>query len=335
MKRVITVLATVLLPLAVLLLALRTSLASQALAAEPQIYIISLTDMPLALYDGGLAGLPATRPELAGQERLNLALPEAAAYRAHLVAQQDAFLSDAAGLLDRSLTPERQYQVVFNGLALALMPAEAEELAALPGVFQVSPSVAYEPLSDATPRFLGAPPVWDGSATGSAGNMGEGQVIGVVDTGIDYAHDSFADIGIVDGYDHDNPRGQLYGYCLTTNPALCNDKLIGLYDFSGDGITPTDFRYDHGTFVAHVAAGNFVTYTLPLPTATEVMTLSGVAPHANLISYDACAGEACLSHMILAALEQAAVDQVDVLNYSIGGTPIDPWQSPVTQALLG
>ena len=335
MRRIWAVLGTIMLPLLVLAGALRLAPPGQALAVGSQIYVVGLADLPLALYDGGLPGLPATGPEYLGQRRLALEAPAAGAYKGFLAAQQDRFLADGAQLLGRALAPERQYQVVFNGLALALSAAEAELLATLPGVAQISPAIAYRPLSDAAPRFVGAPAIWDGSATGGAGNLGEGQLLAVVDTGIDYAHEAFADIGPVDGHDHDNPRGQLYGYCQTTNPALCNDKLIGLYDFSGDGITPTDFRMDHGSFVAHIAAGNFVTYSYPLLNATEVMTLSGVAPHANLISYDACAGEACWSHMIVAALEQAALDQVDVLNYSIGGTPIDPWRSPVTQAFLG
>ena len=68
-------------------------------------------------------------------------------------------------------------------------------------------------------------------------------------------------------------------------------------------------------------------------TGSIPLRVSGVAPHANLIAYKACVdGEddepgSCPQSATLAAINQAIVDQVDVINYSIGGEPRDPWSA--------
>jgi subtilisin family serine protease len=65
------------------------------------------------------------------------------------------------------------------------------------------------------------------------------------------------------------------------------------------------------------------------------MQLAGVAPNANIVSYRVCYiadpddpdDDGCLTSAILAAIEQAITDGVDVINYSLGGTAHDPWIS--------
>ena len=55
-------------------------------------------------------------------------------------------------------------------------------------------------------------------------------------------------------------------------------------------------------------------------------TIKGVAPHANIIGYDVCDG-GCQGYSIVASIEQAIIDGVDVINYSIGSSaavePVD------------
>ncbi|MBW2186395.1 MAG: protease inhibitor I9 family protein, partial [Deltaproteobacteria bacterium] len=81
--------------------------------------------------------------------------------------------------------------------------------------------------------WIGAPGVWDGSSTdGLPATMGEGIVIGIIDSGISPHSPSFAALGD-DGYEHHNPRGKYYGVCDPDNAELynpnfpCNEKLIG------------------------------------------------------------------------------------------------------------
>lgn len=165
------------------------------------------------------------------------------------------------------------------------------------------------------------------------GTMGEGIVVGIIDTGINMDHPSFADIG-GDGYNHSNGRGKFYGWCDPENadydPSLvCNDKLIGVW--SGDTDSPEDAD-SHGSHVGSTVAGNVVeNVVINAPTTSvEVARISGVAPHANIIGYniEGTPGTGSASGaVVIAATEQAIADQVDVINYSFGSGPFDPWIS--------
>jgi subtilisin family serine protease len=65
--------------------------------------------------------------------------------------------------------------------------------------------------------------------------------------------------------------------------------------------------------------------------------ISGVAPHANIVSYQICfpqPGQGCLTHLAVEAVEHAIAHGVHVLNYSIGGGVRDPWVSADTLAFL-
>jgi hypothetical protein len=68
-------------------------------SSPPAVYLLRLTDPPLARYDGGLPGLPATAATGSGRQRLDLDAPAAQAYRTHLRQQQDTVLAGLAALL--------------------------------------------------------------------------------------------------------------------------------------------------------------------------------------------------------------------------------------------
>ncbi|NTU83583.1 MAG: CHRD domain-containing protein [Chloroflexales bacterium] len=184
-------------------------------------------------------------------------------------------------------------------------------------------------------------------------SRGEGVVIGVLDSGIDPAHPSFKDPAPGDGYDHSNPRadGSYLGVCNPNDgdgrydPGFqCNDKLIGAYTFAEtSGVpdpqgrpSPRD-NLGHGSHVAGTAAGNLVGGA-PVDGGGSGI-IAGVAPHANLIVYDVCGivgnGESCPGAAILAALDQAIVDGVDMISYSLASSATeDPWRYPEARDLL-
>jgi hypothetical protein len=63
------------------------------------------------------------------------------------------------------------------------------------------------------------------------------------------------------------------------------------------------------------------------------VSLSGVAPRANIIVYDVCVAD-CPESASLAAIDQAVADGVDVINFSIGGPSVNPWTDPTSLAFL-
>jgi subtilisin family serine protease len=317
-----------------LAVALATTLASAQAGAAPSSdrYIVQLADAPLATYRGGVAGLAATSPAVTGAVKLDPESAASKAYLSYLDTKRDAVLSAASTALGRTATPSFTYRYAYNGFALSLTEGEAALLRGVAGVARVQKEFTRQLLTDAGPEWIGAPGVWNGSTTGAFGETkGERVVVGVIDTGINHDHPSFADKG-GDGYDHKNPRGRFYGACdpLTGLP-FCNDKLIGVWDFTGT--TPLDDN-QHGSHTASTAAGNALTATLRAPTITVDRKIAGVAPHANLITYKACIAVGCMGASLTAAIDQAVADAVDVINYSIGGGPSNPWGDSDSEAFL-
>lgn len=302
---------------------LSVSAGSAASAGGRDLYVVLLDGQPLATYGGGVAGLAATDPEVTGASRLDARSAASRSYLAYLGSRQDAFLAQAGTLLGRSVSSRFRYDAVLNGVAVALDPTEAAAVRGLPGVRAVVQSFDRQLLTDAGPTWIGADAVWNGSGTnGLPGTKGEGVVVGVIDTGINHDHPSFAAPGPVDGYTYTNPKGSYLGVCdPVTGAPFCNDKLIGAWDFTGT--TPEDTN-GHGSHTASTSAGNVVDARLFAPSTTIEKRISGVAPHANLITYKACI-ETCPITALLASINQATLDGVDVVNYSIGGASADPW----------
>ncbi|HNS03001.1 MAG TPA: S8 family serine peptidase, partial [Anaerolineae bacterium] len=294
-------------------------------AAGPARYIVILSDPAVPSYTGGIAGFEATNPASKGQTSFDAESAASQAYASYLEAQQNAFVADTAQLLGRS--PEVVYQLQFalNAVIMVLEPAEAAQVAKMPGVAQVERDVAEELDTDVGPQWIGAPAIWNGTATGGLpGTKGEGVIIGVLDTGINMDHPSFADIG-GDGYNHTNPFGSgVYkGWCNAGFPVqvVCNDKLIGAWDYADASWGETGGPEDtdgHGSHTASTAGGNYLAPgTVVLGSYSFSPAISGVAPHANIIAYDVC-GTSCYNTDTIAALNQSILDGVHVTNESIG-----------------
>ena len=304
---------------------------SQAGAAdELDRYIVQLTDRPLASYRGGILGLEATNPAARGEVKLDTTSAASKAYLSYLAQKHADFLSAVSQALARPVAAEYDYRYAFNGVAIRLSESEAATVASMAGVKNVERETHLELLTDAGPAWIGAPSVWSGGGGGAA-TKGEGLVAGIIDTGVNTDHPSFADVG-GDGYNHSNPRGRFYGACdPIVGLPFCNDKLIGVYDFTGT--TPEDHN-QHGSHTASTVAGNVGKATLFAPTMTTTRDISGVAPHANLITYKVCI-TSCPNASIVMAIDQATADAVDVINFSIGGGSRDPWTDSSALAFLG
>lgn len=276
-------------------------------------------------------------------------------YRQQIVRHQGIFQTTATKALGRPLQAKMQFDTAFNGMVLELTPEEAKTILTVPQVLKVIKEVPTELQMDNGPQHIGANNVWDGNATGIAAK-GEGVIIGILDTGINTDNRSFSAVGD-DGYNIINPlgSGNYLGDCAT-DATLCNDKLIGVYSFpiltnEYDGVRPQngeDYQ-GHGSHTASTAAGNaLVNVPVVMPsigeqvgdgieTGTVLPNISGVAPHANIISYQVCDQSGCYPSLTIASVEQAIKDGVDVLNYSIGprgGVQNDPWNTAADIAFL-
>lgn len=324
-------------------------------------YIIRLNGNSVATYEGDIPGLQATKATLNNKskklftagEPTGASLSAIDAYTQHLLSKQQNFIQKAG------LDVKQQFTLAANAITVDMTQAQAMEIAAMSEVAYVQRSKIYQLHTDIGPEHIGATGVWDGTTTtdGSA-YTGEGMVVGIIDTGVNTDHPSFSAID-GDGYKHTNPlgSGNYLGDCALEEFAnRCNDKLIGVYthkdvtaefkDEWGNPLAP-DFGEDyqgHGSHVASTVAGNTL-YDVDvvgtqfgggpgIPIGVKMPKISGVAPHANIISYQVCMLNGCSGDAMLFAIEQAIKDGVDVINMSIGGSESFPWDDAFEMAFL-
>ncbi len=275
--------------------------------SEP--YIITYTEAGLINYTGGVATLERTAPDASRNERLNRNTPAARNYEAYLEAQREMHRTSIESVLRRTLEVTHSYGITFNGVAADLSEAEAERIRALPGVESVRPAGVYHIDTYRGPEFIGAGEVWNNFGSG---DKGEGVKVGIIDSGANSMHPSFANDAAC-GFSASNPK-LIAKDCSSSSGGICNGG--NPQAASGNG---------HGVHTAGTAAGNTIDNTAsPSPGLPGSQTMSGVAPCAQVYSYLVCATNTCAGAWIAAGIQNAIADGVDVINFSIsGGT--SPW----------
>ncbi|KVH91922.1 subtilisin-like protease SBT1.7 [Cynara cardunculus var. scolymus] len=216
------------------------------------------------------------------------------------------------------LTDERTmvfaYHNVLTGFAAKMSAEQAKAMETMEGFISARPQRKYSTQTTHTPNFLGLHQnlgFWAGS------NYGKGIIIGVLDTGTTPAHPSFNDEGILP------PPAKWKGKC---DVAGCNNKLIGLRNLTG--ISEEHFDEDgHGTHTSSTAAGSFVDDANVFGNANG--TAVGMAPLAHVAMYKVCTLEDCEESAILAGMDAAVEDGVDVLSLSLGGESLPFYQDGI------
>ncbi|PRQ27709.1 putative tripeptidyl-peptidase II [Rosa chinensis] len=226
------------------------------------------------------------------------------------------------------------YTHVLNGFSASLSVPELEALKTSPGYISSVRDLPVKRDTTHSSQFLGL-----NSKTGAwpVSNYGKGTIIGLVDTGVWPENESFNDAGMSEI----PPRWK--GECESGtqfSSSLCNKKLIGArffnkgivarqpnVTFTMNSTRDTD---GHGTHTSSTAAGNYVAGASCFNYAPG--TASGMAPRAHVAMYKALWDEGALSSDIIAAIEQAVVDGVDVLSLSFGLDGVALYEDPVAIA---
>ena len=344
MKRIIWLAISVL-----MVMVMATSAIAPAAVAAPSsggdkgsfngVYIVQMADQPVVAYKGGVSGLKATAPK-PGQ-KINPYSPEVVAYTTYLKGKHDGALALVGGakkLYD--------YSYSYNGFAAKLTETQAAKMANVAGVLSVSVDEMHTLDTSSTPSFLGldaAGGLWE--QVGGIEGAGEGIIIGVIDSGIWPESPSFSDrigtnkAGIYGKLRYKQIPGW-HGKCKPGedfNASDCNLKLISAQWFNEgwggdagiDAERPWEFNsardYNgHGTHTSSTAGGNYgVLATGPTEPFGKI---SGMAPRARIAMYkalwsleDGSQASGNTSDLV-AAIDKAVADGVDVINYSISGS---------------
>ncbi|RWW13810.1 hypothetical protein BHE74_00059672 [Ensete ventricosum] len=232
------------------------------------------------------------------------------------------------------------YGTALSGFAATLSAKQAESLRQLDGVLTAYPDELIHLHTTHSPDFLGLNP---GKGLWSSTNLASDIVVGVIDTGIWPEHVSFSDTG----YSGVNPS-RWRGACETGrgfSVSNCNRKLVGArafwkgYEAVGSRINETsEYRsardsQGHGTHTASTAAGNIVAGASLLGNAKG--SAKGMRYTARVAAYKACWNSGCASSDILAAVDRAVADGVDVLSLSLGGGSREYYSDSVAIAAFG
>jgi len=307
--------------------------------------IVKLEIAPLAAYKGGVEGLAATDAKVTGEKKLNARSERSKAYLEYM-AQRMKITEDNIVALTPQARVTHRYSHVFGGLTVRVPKDKVDSLANLPGVKAVYPDRLRKPDTSDSPRLIKADKMW--KVLGGQSTGGEGIIIGIIDTGIWPEHTSFSDPDPA-GKAYSTPPLSWTGTCEApgdgSTPIICSNKLIGArkfldaYKADMGGLPAEEFdsardSNGHGTHVASTAAGNDSVVADIM--GNTVGILSGVAPRAHIAAYKALGPEGGYESDLVAAINRAVADGVDVINYSIGPGVFleDPYASTDDMAFL-
>jgi hypothetical protein len=157
-------------------------------------YLIEFTDAGALYYAGGVSGLRATAADPNGRARkFDASSADVKSYRAFVRERQQEYLAAMAASVGHPIDVTHQYEITHSGVAANLTADEANRIAQLPGVKSVKQDEIYQLDTYRGPAFIGAETVWNLPVPGGAKSRGKGVVVGVLDSGANSTHPSFAD----------------------------------------------------------------------------------------------------------------------------------------------
>ena len=321
----------------------------------PGHYIVVMKSDPLASYTGDVNGLKATKP--AEGEQLETESDASQRYVQHLETEQQTLAQQVGITPDTTYQVVLNgFSAQLTGEQVDALRASKDVYDVYPDEIRhpdAQSSTSFLGLGD---DKKGKGGLWQ--QTGGVDKAGEGVVVGVIDTGISPEHPSFEGKKLkkqkrdrnrhkgnqpyTDGtyvYFDKSDGGQFRSLMVEGqgwDKSDYSSKIIGAQYFSaGAAANGFDFQYDylsprdgagHGSHTASTAAGGFgVKASIE---GVDLGRISGVAPGAKIAAYKACyegpdpsvtTDDICALSDLVAAIDQAVADGVDVINYSIGG----------------
>ncbi|KAL4565741.1 hypothetical protein LXL04_029844 [Taraxacum kok-saghyz] len=212
-----------------------------------------------------------------------------------------SLLSESASISNDKPIMVHMYHHVMTCFAAKMSMHQAKVMENMKGVLSVRCERVYQLHTTHSPQFLG---LHQNTGFWKTLNYGKGIIIGILDSGITPGHPSFSDEGVPP------PPSRWKGKCEV---AGCNNKLIGKRHFQPQ--TQVEDLQGHGTHTSSTAVGSPVHNANVFGNANG--TAMGMAPLAHMAMYTVCY-YFCHGSTILAGIDAAIEDGVDVLSLSLG-----------------
>lgn len=279
----------------------------------------------------------------------------AVAYRDELKSEQADVTKAIEAKLNEPLDVKWNLTLAANIISAKVLYKQIEDIEKVSGVKKVVIETKYEPMvvdkeETADPNMATSTIQTGATNAWAAGYTGAGSKVAVIDTGIDYEHQSFSAAGYeysmalnaaaahmtVDEYKEsvgvlekadltDEVLGQL-NVKVTADKAYINSKIPFAYNYIDSNYTVDhlhDAQGEHGSHVEGIAAANKYiqnddgTFT----SALDSVMVQGVAPDAQIVTMKVFgAGGGAYDSDYMAAIEDAVVLGCDSVNLSLGSS---------------
>lgn len=220
-----------------------------------------------------------------------------------------------------SYEEKHSYNVLFNGVSLEIDANDFDKLESFASVSDVVLSNSYS-LPESVDAVSNEVTVYGTGIYDSSklAYKGEGMVVGVLDTGIDYTHEAFATAPESPALSKEDVAAAFAVMDLpnadTVEDVYISEKLPFAYDFADEDADAFPSYSSHGAHVSGIVAGRDDS------TFFNGESFVGVAPEAQIATFKVFSDykQGAETDDILAGLSAAVLLGVDVINMSLGST---------------
>jgi len=227
---------------------------------------------------------------------------------------QESIIAKVASAVDLEFDNEFVYTALFNGFSVTGKYSDFEKIKAIPGVKNVYISKEFQTVEPVDENSLEAMSVYNSAFDEFDG---EGLLIGVIDTGFEKTHSFFKD-------EPHNPKltkeklaeiltkNNLKSEVKSADSVYVSAKIPYAYNYYTKSTDTYMSGIEHGLHVSGIAAGK----NGKLPNGES---FSGIAPEAQLAFFGCGNNNGGIpEEKVLAAIEDAALLGVDIINMSFG-----------------